>query len=373
MDNIVRFFSKKRSWSNYKDGILDYYLEPYLVKVSKLQRPILIVDCFAGPGKFGDGSLGSPLIISNRLAEISKRNIQVHGYFIESNNILYEQLEKNTSVLNIKKTVRNGCFRNYIDEIAYLAKTHTVFVYLDPIKPSDLLFDDLKAVYDNLRSGQSVETLINLMSRNFLRGIWGNIKKFALNKTILNNHPLVIDFNNIAGGPYWQHIVTDHTITQKDQIDLFAKEYTELLHRWFNWTIHYPVREKYSYQFPKYHLVFGSRSPDAVDLMNRSMVNARRKFVAANYVEGMLFPNQPEKEVVKPIDVERKILEVARKIGKTTWKMLRIYSTIDDPCMYTDSEFNHAIKKSIRKGILKSSCPGTKIENDAYVWVSDKT
>lgn len=50
------FFGKKKDWSRYKDFILSYYLEPYIPKVNKLNRPILVVDCFAGRGEFGDGA-----------------------------------------------------------------------------------------------------------------------------------------------------------------------------------------------------------------------------------------------------------------------------------------------------------------------------
>ena len=47
------FFKAKRPWSKYKDFILGYYLEPYIPKVATLKKPILIVDCFAGCGRFG--------------------------------------------------------------------------------------------------------------------------------------------------------------------------------------------------------------------------------------------------------------------------------------------------------------------------------
>ena len=49
------FFDAKRDWSRYKDFILGYYLEPYIPKVNTLGKPILVVDCFAGRGEFGDG------------------------------------------------------------------------------------------------------------------------------------------------------------------------------------------------------------------------------------------------------------------------------------------------------------------------------
>lgn len=57
------FFTGKRSWSAIKDRVLGSYMPPYLSKVKQLGRPILLVDCFAGRGKFDDGKPGSPLIM----------------------------------------------------------------------------------------------------------------------------------------------------------------------------------------------------------------------------------------------------------------------------------------------------------------------
>lgn len=49
------FFSGKRPWSKIKDQVIEDYLIPYLNKVSKLKKKIIIVDAFAGPGIFEDG------------------------------------------------------------------------------------------------------------------------------------------------------------------------------------------------------------------------------------------------------------------------------------------------------------------------------
>ena len=46
---------KKTGVVEYKDFILNYYLEPYIPKVNTLKKPILIIDCFAGRGSFDDG------------------------------------------------------------------------------------------------------------------------------------------------------------------------------------------------------------------------------------------------------------------------------------------------------------------------------
>ena len=71
MDSVYDFFKRKRDWSKYKDLILDYYLGPYLQIVKQIRKPILVVDCFAGPGRFDDGQSGSPLIIAKHLQKLT--------------------------------------------------------------------------------------------------------------------------------------------------------------------------------------------------------------------------------------------------------------------------------------------------------------
>lgn len=368
MEDVREFFDKKRSWSKYKDMILDYYLQPYLNKVATLGEPIVVIDCFAGPGKFNDGEPGSPFIISNNLESLHKRGIDVKGYYVENDPDLYQQLKDNCETVNVPTITREGNFIDHIDEIEKIAKKNTVFVYLDPIKPSDLKFDDLKSAYHQLKLGKSVETLINFMSTGFLRGIWGSKGYAIVDNVLQKEHKQVKEWDQIAGGKYWHDLALDKKITQSDRMDKLAEGYADNLKKWFNWVLSYPIREKYSDEFPKYHLIFGSRSYHAVDLMNRAMVNARRKFVGAFSIEGMLFDNQPEKEVVEQKEIKNIVLKTSRKTGKTSWKMLRVRATITVPCKYTDSEFNKAIKKAIKDGELGSTCEGNKIQEDEDVW-----
>jgi three-Cys-motif partner protein len=366
--DTLEFFHEKKSWSRYKDLILDYYLEPYLAKVAKLGRPVLIVDCFAGPGQFDDGQVGSPLIISNRLQALLGRGSQVLGFYVEKDPALYERLKVNTCDLKIPVHVRQGDFRQYVSEISDLARDCTTFIYLDPIRPSDLLFADMESVYSQLSRGRSVEVMVNFMSTGFLRAVYGMTDQVFGGNVLQSEHPAVLNWNAIAGGTYWQEIIAGTQTFGPDHVEQLAQGYADKLRQWFRWVIKYAVRDNYKDKLPKYHLIFGSRRSDGIELMNRAMVKARRTFVGAHFVDGFLFPNQPEEEVIDPCEVERAVVGTARIIGKTTWKDLRVRATIANPCTYTDSELNAAIKRAIQKGNLASDCPGRKADDEAWIW-----
>ena len=371
MDSVYEFFKEKKDWSKYKDLILDYYLQPYLQKVKQIGKPILVVDCCAGPGRFDDGQPGSPLIIMSHLQRLYERNFRVTGFFIEATKGLFQRLERNLRDAPVPAILRCGGFQCFVREIAQLAQTHTVFVYVDPLKPTDVFFNDLQPVYDQLKLGGSVETFINFMSPNFLRGVLSFRNRVIVDGTLQADHNLVLRWDAIFGGTYWQQIAYDPFLSSHDKADKLADGYAANLQKWFKSVLTYPIREKYQHIWPKYHLIFGSRYPDAVELMNGAMVKARRELINKDFVDGYLFPIEPEKEMIIPDEIQQIVIETIRNIGKTTWANLRVRATIANPAKYKESEFNDAIKQAIRGGKLGSNCPGTKIEQKALVWPAD--
>jgi hypothetical protein len=57
-EQIDEFFRAKRPWSRVKDTILDKYIDAYLRTIQDRGSEILLIDGFAGPGRFGDDSDG---------------------------------------------------------------------------------------------------------------------------------------------------------------------------------------------------------------------------------------------------------------------------------------------------------------------------
>ncbi|MFC1634935.1 hypothetical protein ACFL5Z_08835, partial [Planctomycetota bacterium] len=109
------FFNEKRHWSKRKDRILECYLPPYLSKIATQRHPILIVDAFAGPGKFGDGEPGSPLIICRSIQEsLSKGlSVPVSALCIENDIELYSELSISIDPFTFAKA-KHGKFGDYI-------------------------------------------------------------------------------------------------------------------------------------------------------------------------------------------------------------------------------------------------------------------
>ena len=133
MSSSHTFFKEKRPWSRIKDELLKSYLVPYLAKVSRTRRPIIVADCFAGKGCFDSGEPGSPMII----ADVIKRQLSdpttqtIKGVFIEKK--YFKELKANMPT--------EACFTllegNYEDKMDYFVNSYqsrkqNLFLYVDP-------------------------------------------------------------------------------------------------------------------------------------------------------------------------------------------------------------------------------------------------
>ena len=90
-----KFFESKKPWSVMKDRILGWYLVPYLTKVSKFYKLVVVIDGFAGTGLYKDGAEGSPIIICKTIEKLRKKGIKAIAILIDSDIECFNELKKN--------------------------------------------------------------------------------------------------------------------------------------------------------------------------------------------------------------------------------------------------------------------------------------
>ena len=152
------YFIEKRPWSRVKDGILSYYLEPYLNKIKKLKRRILIVDTFAGPGLFERGSEpGSPLIITESAERAVPGNYDAVFTNIEEDQheLLQQRLEPypNASAHLMRA-------RRILQKLNQRIKDQSLFLYLDPYGIDECDYDLVKPLLDRTLHEFSTKLMI---------------------------------------------------------------------------------------------------------------------------------------------------------------------------------------------------------------------
>lgn len=275
------FFETKREWSKKKDEILRQYLFPYLSKVKELRRPILVVDGFAGPGKYEDGELGSPLIFCEAADPLVADGVDIEVLCIERDEELFSRLKSNTNAYSFCDP-RIGEFKDFVGEIEAQAKSgKTIFLYIDPFKPSSLNWNDLELVFKHVYlTGTSVEVLINFMAPTFKRIAWLELKRQSpglksdgaeIEEDELKEDLSESNLNTIVGGDWWKEVLT--TSPPERQIPELMIGIKKRLHAYFRVVCYVPVDDTAGNT--KYFMMFGSRHRDALILMNDAMLKAR--------------------------------------------------------------------------------------------------
>lgn len=392
------FFEQKRPWSIYKDHILEFYLKPYLSKVKELGKPILIVDMFAGRGKFDTGEDGSPVIIAKRMAESLGPGVKKSLLCYESWDQHFEQLQRELRPYVFAEAIHGNCIAD-MGRIAELAKTHTVLLYVDPCDPTDLNMSRLASVYEHVpKSQSSVEVLLVFMARGFMREASRFVK--SANENMVRFDKYVANAENeeekrmwmhatfsspevaeaiqieridkaltaIAGGVYWKTIAERQDVEWSEKCQLLVEAYQKHMERWFRLVENYPIRADEGSSLPKYWIVFGSRYLPAIDFFNDAACSAARQQRQNFRQPGSLFANTPaQKENAVDSTVDRAVLLTAKKSAPCIWSQLRWNTYANRSVgLYTESEVNKSIKRLLKSGELAGP-NGTKIEEDAKI------
>jgi len=373
------FFDKKREWSERKDEILRCYLPPYLAKIATLGAPILIVDAFAGPGVFGDGKDGSPLIICHAVKEAlsSKPSMTVSVMCIEPLDELFLRLESNMSEFSFAEAMQ-GEFLDYVDVIEERARSHSVFLYVDPWQVKGLDWSALEMIFRHLtKSKMSIEILMNFNASVFARAGLAALKLTDLEPTdeiedvepidpAIITPPSIEKLNSVVGGDWWQAILkTEQSFP--DKVEQVARGVLEQLSRRFQEVCQHGLKAQPHHTVPKYYLIFASRHCDALELMNDQMVKSQRTLADIAKPEHPTLFEMRSTELIPDLNkLPSLILEQAAE-RKTRRKV--IISIIRQRFgMFARREIRGCVKRLLEEGKLKSSTGRTRINDDVEIW-----
>lgn len=336
----ITFFEKKRTWSLAKDKILNWYLHPYLCKVKNLRRTIVIVDGFAGPGLYKDGSEGSPFIICKKIEELKSKGVRAIAVLIDSDKECYKELKKNIKEFELKKIAFSflGDFRDLTPEIIKATANNPTFFYIDPFGIKGLEFENLKLIFSKVNK-ISTEVLVNFNFKALLR-------ECEINSSLTDG---------VMGGNYYKEILIDNKISNADKEEKVIEMYKGVYKEFFNFVGSCPVMYR-DEQKAKYHLIFATSNFDGFRLMNDGMGNIYREF----YTEGRLFEFLPKKI---NLNLEDWILELLKNKPRTRGKIKEI-SMKKFFLVYKESEYNQVISKLLKEKKIYSDTGKTRINDN---------
>lgn len=391
------FFRQKPEWSKYKHLVLDYYLKPYLAHVNRLKAPILLVDLFAGPGIYGDGSYGSPIILAEAASRYLNRPHGISVLAVEKDKELVSQLRHNTDRFGPLIDIRHADCIDLLDEVAQRARDATTFLYVDPFSIGRLHLGKLSQVFQRVSEGSSVELLFVFMANAFMRwagaclraesdaelvledkmvkrfrdtddkimmaeALWDpesvRLAKYAITSTR--------ELDAIAGGTYWRQYVGPVTGPRHDdRVAAFVQAYCDRLRQWFQVVIPFPIHSSDALQIRKYWMIFATRYKPAIDLINRAMATARREQFQA-WKSDTLFAELESPMPVPQVRLEILVMQFVQTESYIEWRQLRWKVTQSEFGAFTDSEINNCIKRLLRAGKIKGPS-GSKNEDTARI------
>ncbi len=328
MGHTQNFFKSKKGWSRQKDEIFARYLAPYITIILTTHRPLVIIDCFAGKGRFDDGNKGSPIIIADLIRsflESNGKDTNIRGLFIESTYA--EELETNLRGYE-NCEVLSGTFEENIDKILALNSRCNLFLYVDPYGIKCLDFQQFERI--KARNFSSLEMLLNFNSFGFLREGCRvlNLNYKGLFSDDQSDEEYELDeantkerMNNIAHGDYWQSIIHDKKNNLIDMLkaeELFINEYMKQIKNLFTYVVNIPIRLKIG-NIPKYRLIFGSNHQQGMILMADNMSRIWKE--SKNVLRGgqrVLFEYEfPDPSIQLGFDLKEGILNILKKRNKS--------------------------------------------------------
>lgn len=372
------FFDRKRDWSERKDRVLSDYLPPYVQKVAHaLGYPVLVVDGFAGPGQFRDGKAGSPLIIRRILEEAMNRpGVRARALFVESDPGLYQELESRMRDVPWIQT-RQGRFLDQVEEIERLIPTSSVFLYLDPYTVEGLEWAALDRLFRKIEEGQSVEVLLNFNAESFVRRGLAALKMDVPAADAADDPdtdvPTGADattighLDEIVGGDWWRRLLSADS-TYSEKIVAVLAGFSDKLRSRFSRVCAHNIYALATDKRPKYALVFGSRSQEALLLMNDAMVGSREMLAEGSEPEeALLFDNRSEEIVPDKARMTRLILEGAA-VRKPRIDVIEgvVRAWIGG---WRRAEIRGEIEALLRSGRLRSATGRPRINDDVEIWV----
>jgi three-Cys-motif partner protein len=249
-DLVRAFFGSKKPWSVQKDLILRNYLPPYLNKVLSWAEgrvtndlPVLIADVFAGPGRFRDGSPGSPVhIIEAAERAAAGRYSAVFGNEDrEQHEQLVELLKRyeHAHPLHQASHALLGQIREHVGDRA-------LFAFIDPMGAFGYEYDLIEPLVARIKGGLSTELLINFFINDVHRkSARDRVLEVGISGLGSGIRTRLDRLDRVLGGDWWRDIEYDRQLGPEDRTERIMEGYvSRLKDAGFRYVGRCPVRER---------------------------------------------------------------------------------------------------------------------------------
>lgn len=354
-DNDDDFFEGKRLWSIIKDQVLKQYMTPYLAKVKRLNKPILLVDGYAGPGIFGDDKPGSPLIMCQAAENNAPGNYQ--AFFINKKKKYHTQLERILQETGFNRAAIPilGDTIKILPLLPNILQDQTVFLYLDPFGPTGSPFALLQPFLTrNVNYSTEMVIMMHMPILHRLAAKNAVAAGRQEEELIQKMHQRI---TLTLGGDYWKPILWNDNLSTEQKDFKLIEEYRKMLAGYLPYTGCCPVREGPRDRI-KYFIVFVSRHPDAILLMNDVMIKAYFMRMNEDIWAGTMFAETTHwTEMLSTDGLDEAILQAVKNNPGLTREELWINIVQKNFMKYRWTDFWPRLNQLVDNNVLQSPTP----------------
>ena len=352
-----KFFHQRKAAAILKHGILSRYLRPFAMKTgsTSIGGRVVILDGYAGEGRYEDGTPGSPIHMARTAADLAPARV-VDLVLIEKNRAKHAALLRALSDegFNLTHQPVRGGVNDHLDEVLGIAMGVPLFAFLDPYGRG-LEFDDLVTkIYGrpNFQYAPATEVLMNF-SAGAVRRIGGYLRS---PKSFAGKTKTLEGMDRFCGGDWWRQAYLDAGSPER-ATTVIATEYQSRIHRATGcggWLI--PVHNAEGLQ-PVYHLLYLTRHPDGIWNFGEAVSGAQEEWRRAVIQPGTLFDDDDAFRTSEQALEEKWVREIKRNIkallaSRSRFIVERHYSVVFGTATgdAREKHLRRAIKELYREG-----------------------
>jgi three-Cys-motif partner protein len=300
------FFGEIKAAAVLKHAILRRYLHVYVAKTGTYApgRRVVYFDGYAGPGRYDDGTDGSPLIAAGVARSVAalRSPRQLDLFLVEKDPDAVKQLRQVMAAegkdLGVEPAIHEGDVAKYLDSLLAASQRVPLFGFIDPYGRG-LPPQSLAKIMNRNRADQGrpqTELLINF-SDITVRRIGGLL---TTQSPQTGDETRLARLDEACGGNWWRAVYLSAGSTTAG-VQAVVSGYRHRLERATSsksWCV--PVRNR-GHQEPRYYLVFLSRHPDGLwefmEALSKAAQEWREFIDREEFGEGgMLFNMEPHLE-----------------------------------------------------------------------------
>lgn len=271
------FFVSKQAAAVLKHGILSRYLVPFVAKVGSTSpgHRVALLDGYAGPGRYEDGTPGSPALLAETARRVSSyRTVECH--FVEQRPESFQSLQKFLAHegAGLHATPYRGRVEEHLTTIISRTRDVPLLAYLDPFG-FGVPFQDVVRLLRRYpgKYQPATEVLLNFTANGIRRA--GGL--LTTGRRLSPSDEKTLQRGDAACGSWWREVVMRHEVLEH-AVEEVARTYLAEVGR-ATGTFGFPVPvRKREHHKPVYYLLFFTRHRDGLWFFNDAVSKAAQEW-----------------------------------------------------------------------------------------------